>query len=60
MKAGGHNNPKWVRCDDELESAVEDERIILQRVAPGAKISFSDALRSLALKGARGSQRATR
>jgi len=54
MKPAVESKPKWVRLDTELEAAVEDEQIVLKRVAPGAKISFSDALRSLAIKGARG------
>lgn len=54
MKSPGRSKPKWVRLDDELENAVDDEQILLQRAAPGAKISFSDALRSLAIKGSRG------
>ena len=58
MKSSGRNQPRWVRLDDELEDAVEDEQILLKRAAPGAKISFSDALRSLAIKGARVGQRA--
>jgi hypothetical protein len=57
MKTTNKHNPKWIRCDDELESAVEDEQIILQRALPGTKVSFSAALRSLALKGARVGQR---
>jgi hypothetical protein len=54
MKSPGLSKPKWIRLDNELEDAVEDEQILLQRAAPGAKISFSDALRSLAIKGYRG------
>jgi hypothetical protein len=53
MKSRGESKPKWVRVDDELQEAVDDEQIILQRQTPGAKISFSIAFRNLAMRGAR-------
>jgi len=57
MNRRAESKPKWIRFDDDLLSAIEDEQIRLQRQAAGAKISFSDAARSLLILGIRSRQK---